>query len=222
MTLEQNQRTRAPKTVSVLGATGSVGLNTLDLIRRNRTDFKVVALTANSNVDELAKLAVEFDAEIAVTADEGAFDALKAALSATDVEVGAGAQALCEAAARPSDWLMGAIVGAAGLAPTLEAARRGAIIGLANKECLVSAGDFFCKEVEVGGAKVVPVDSEHSAIYQVFDFERAERVEKITLTASGGPFRTKALSELKDVTPEQAVAHPNWSMGAKISSTRQP
>ena len=208
---------KAPRTVTVLGSTGSVGCNTIDLIRRSPDRFRVDTLSGNSNVTLLAQQAVEVGANMAVVADGRLYNDLKSALSGSGIEVAAGRNALIEAAMRPTDWVMAAIVGAAGLAPTLEAVRRGAIVGLANKECLVSAGEFFCREVASANARLIPVDSEHSAIYQVFDFERPERVEKIVLTASGGPFRERALDSLTEVTPAEAVAHPNWSMGAKIS-----
>ncbi len=208
---------RAERSVTVLGSTGSVGCNTIDLIRRSPDRFRVDTLSGNSNVELLAKQAVEVDAAMAVIADESGYHDLKSALSGTGIEVAAGRNALVEAAMRPTDWVMAAIVGAAGLAPTLEAVKRGAIVGLANKECLVSAGEFFCREVAGAEARLIPVDSEHSAIYQVFDFERPERIEKIILTASGGPFRERTLDTLTKVTPAEAVAHPNWSMGAKIS-----
>lgn len=207
----------APKTVTILGSTGSVGCNTVDLIRRAPADFAVDTLTGNNNVALLAEQAVQVNARLAVIADENLYADLKAALSGTGIEVAAGRTALIEAAMRPSDWVMASIVGAAGLAPTLEAVRRGAIVGLANKECLVSAGALFSREVTTANARLIPVDSEHSAIFQVFDFDHPERVERIILTASGGPFRQRAIDTLSDVTPEQAVAHPNWSMGAKIS-----
>ncbi len=205
------------RSVTVLGSTGSVGTNTIDLILRSPDRFSVDTLTGNSNVALLAEQAVSVNAKMAVIADDTRYDDLKAALSGTDIEVAAGRTALIEAATRPSDWVMASIVGAAGLAPTLEAVKRGAIVGLANKECLVSAGEFFCREVVAANARLIPVDSEHSAIYQVFDFDRPERIERIILTASGGPFRERTLDTLQDVTPAQAIAHPNWDMGAKIS-----
>ncbi len=207
----------APRSVTILGSTGSVGSNTIDLIRRSPERFQVDTLSGNSNVELLAQQAIEVGAAMAVVADEDRYQDLKSALSGSGIEAAAGRNALVEAAMRPTDWVMAAIVGAAGLAPTLEAVRRGAIVGLANKECLVSAGEFFCREVAGADARLIPVDSEHSAIYQVFDFERPERIEKIILTASGGPFRERALDTLTSVTPAEAVAHPNWSMGAKIS-----
>lgn len=205
------------RSVTILGSTGSVGSNTIDLIRRSPERFSVDTLTGNSNVAVLAEQAKSVNARLAVVADEDGYADLKDALSGTGIEVAAGRNALIEAAQRPTDWVMASIVGAAGLAPTLEAVRRGAVVGLANKECLVSAGEFFYREVTDADARLIPVDSEHSAIFQVFDFERPERVERIVLTASGGPFRERGLDTLTKVTPEEAVAHPNWSMGAKIS-----
>jgi 1-deoxy-D-xylulose-5-phosphate reductoisomerase len=206
-----------PKSVSILGSTGSIGCNTVDLINRSRGDFVVEALTANRNVDALVAQARSLNAAIAVVADPDCYGELKDALTGTGITAAAGPQAVVEAAARPTDWVMGAIVGAAGLAPTLEAVRRGATVGLANKECLVSAGEIFMKEVDRHGATLLPVDSEHSAIFQVFEFDRPEKVSRIILTASGGPFRTMDKADMKAVTPKQAVAHPNWDMGAKIS-----
>ena len=219
MALEEvlNIKSNERRSVTVLGSTGSVGTSTIDLILRSPGRFSVDTLTGNSNAALLAEQAIQVNAKMAVIADETRYDDLKAALSGTNIYVSAGRNALIEAASRPSDWVMASIVGAAGLAPTLEAVRRGAVVGLANKECLVSAGEFFCREVAAANARLIPVDSEHSAIYQVFDFERPERVERIILTASGGPFRERTLDTLQDVTPAQAVAHPNWDMGAKIS-----
>ncbi|MCB1464634.1 MAG: 1-deoxy-D-xylulose-5-phosphate reductoisomerase [Nitratireductor sp.] len=208
-----------PRRVSVLGATGSIGRNTLDVIRHfsAREDFRIVALTGRANVDLLASQAVEFGAEIAVTADEGKYGALKAALAGTGIEAAAGAQALEEAAARSADWVMAGIVGIAGLAPTLAAAQAGATIALANKECLVSAGDLFLAECAASGSAVLPVDSEHNAIFQVLETNQRQAVERIILTASGGPFRDWAMERMAQVTPQIAAAHPNWSMGMKIS-----
>ncbi len=205
------------RSVTILGSTGSVGCNTLDLIDKNAERFSVVALTANTNVDRLIEQARHFRPAIAVIGDEGLLPALRDGLAGTDVEAAGGAGAIIEAAEVPSDWVMGGIVGAAGLKPTLAAIRRGAIVGLANKECLVCAGAIVMAEVERNGATLLPVDSEHNAIFQVFDFEHQESISRIILTASGGPFRTKSRDEMRDVTPEQAVAHPNWVMGAKIS-----
>lgn len=208
---------KTPRSVTILGSTGSVGCNTIDLIERNREDYAVEALTANGNVELLAEQARKLNAGMAVCADETKYSALKQALAGSSVEAAAGKEALLEAAARPAEWVMAAIVGAAGLGPTLEAAKRGAIVALANKECLVCAGDLLLREVSESGATLLPVDSEHNAIFQVFDFDRRDQVEKIILTASGGPFRDWSLKDMENVTPEQAVAHPNWDMGAKIS-----
>ncbi len=207
----------APRRVSILGATGSVGRNTLDLISRQAGAYKVVALTAQRNVELLAAQARQFNAELAVIGDETHLGALKEALAGSGVEAAAGKQALCEAAQRPSDWIMAGIVGAAGLGPTLAAIRQGAIVALANKECLVCAGELVLEEVKRSGAKLLPVDSEHNAIYQVFDFERSRTVDRIILTASGGPFLNMDVTAMAQVTPAQALAHPNWDMGDKIS-----
>jgi len=205
------------KTITILGATGSVGLSTLDLVRRNPERFKIAALTANTNVDALAKLAIEFGADYAVIADESKFSDLKLALSETTIKAKAGENGLLEAAQMNADIVMAAIVGAAGLRPTLAAIKQGTTIALANKECLVCAGDLMIQEAKRSGAAILPVDSEHNAIFQVFDFNAERSVEKIILTASGGPFWDKRTDCLKDVTPEQAIKHPNWEMGRKIS-----
>ncbi|MGC2854302.1 1-deoxy-D-xylulose-5-phosphate reductoisomerase [Novispirillum sp. DQ9] len=206
-----------PRSVTVLGCTGSIGASTIDLLRRDRQSYRVEALSAHRNVAELAALAKEFGARMAVIADPDLYAPLAEALAGTGIIPAAGPAALVEAADRPADWVMASIVGAAGLEPTLAAIRRGAVIGLANKECLVCAGDLVMAAVERHGATLLPVDSEHSAIFQVFDFAQIDKVERITLTASGGPFRTWRRDDMAGVTPEQAVAHPNWSMGAKIS-----
>ena len=206
-----------PRTVTILGSTGSVGCNTIDLIERNPDDYQVVALTANGNAEELADQARRVNARLAVVGDETRYAKLKQLLAGTGPEVAAGAEAIVAAAARPSDWVMAAIVGAAGLAPTLTAARRGVVVALANKEWLVCAGTLMLSEVERSGATLLPVDSEHSAIFQVFDRNERDSIERVILTASGGPFWDRKRSDMKLVTPAQAVAHPNWSMGAKIS-----
>ena len=207
----------APRHVTILGSTGSVGCSTVDLIRRHAGDFVVEALTANRNATLLAEQARRLRPRMAVVADPDFYLELKDALAGTDVQVATGREALIEAAGRPADWVMASIVGTAGLEPTLRAIRRGAIVALANKECLVSAGDIMVAEVRHNKATLIPVDSEHNAIFQVFDFAHADNVERITLTASGGPFRRHDVAAMADVTPEQAVAHPNWDMGAKIS-----
>ena len=205
------------RTISILGATGSVGSSTLDLVRRNRDDWRVVALTANCSVSDLAALAIEFGAEVAVVGDEACLADLRAALSGTGIEAAGGREALCEAAARPVDVTVAAIVGCAGLGPTMAAIRQGGTIALANKEALVSAGDVMTAAVAEHGATLLPVDSEHNAIFQCLQGGRIEDVRSITLTASGGPFRTWSRDQLAAATPAQAVAHPNWDMGAKIS-----
>jgi 1-deoxy-D-xylulose-5-phosphate reductoisomerase len=206
-----------PRSVTVLGCTGSVGCNTIDMIERDPDCYRVEALTAHGNVDLLVEQARRLKPRLAVTGMAENYDKLKAGLAGTGIEIAAGRQAVIEAAERPADWVMASIVGAAGLEPTLAAVRRGAMIGLANKETLVCAGALMMKEVEQSGSVMLPVDSEHSAIFQVFDFERRAAIEKIILTASGGPFRTRTHAEMAEMTPAQAVAHPNWSMGAKIS-----
>ena len=206
-----------PRSVTILGSTGSVGTSTIDLIRRNPDDYVVEALTANSDWEGLAKQAIALKARSVSIGDAAAYKPLKEALAGTNIGVAAGPEALVEAASSQSDWVMAAIVGAAGLAPTLAAIRRGAIVALANKEVLVCAGDLVMQEVARSGATLLPVDSEHNAIFQVFDFDRVDGIEKIILTASGGPFRTLDRAAMALKTPAQAVAHPNWKMGAKIS-----
>jgi len=205
------------RSVSIFGATGSVGLSTLDLIRQHRSQYRVVALTANGNAAAIAQLAREFDAELAVVADEAAYADLKAALAGTGIEAAAGAEALVEAARRDADWTMASIVGCAGLPSTMAAIEAGKTVALANKEALVSAGALMMAAVRRSGAALLPVDSEHNAIFQCLAGGKIDQVRKITLTASGGPFRSFSLEEMRGVTPAQAVAHPNWDMGAKIS-----
>jgi 1-deoxy-D-xylulose-5-phosphate reductoisomerase len=201
----------------VLGATGSIGENTLDLIGREPAAYHVIALTGGHNAARLAELAIQHRAELAVIADAEAYPALRQALSGTGIEAGAGEAALIEAASRPADWVMAAIVGAAGLKPTLEAVRQGRLIALANKECLVSAGDIFMAEVTRAKATLLPVDSEHSAVMQVMAGVQPERIERVCLTASGGPFRNWSLDAMRDARSEQALNHPNWSMGPKVT-----
>ncbi len=213
----QPQAETAPRRVTILGSTGSVGSNTIDLVQRRPDAFQVEALTANCNVDLLAEQARQLGARFAAAADASCYRDLKKALSGSGIEAAAGAEAVIEAASRPAEWVMASIVGMAGLEPTMAAAKRGATIGLANKECLVSAGDVLMMEVAHCGGTLLPVDSEHSAIFQVFDFENPDKVARIILTASGGPFRETDIATMARVTPEQAVAHPNWNMGAKIS-----
>ncbi len=205
--------------LTILGSTGSIGTSTLDVVERlgGRDRFEIAALTGNGNIPLLAEQARRIGAELAVTADEDRYGELKDALSGSGIEVAAGRSGLVEAAERDAGWVMAAIVGNAGLGPTLAAARRGADIALANKECLVSAGSLFIDAVAEGGGRLLPVDSEHNAIFQVLENDQRHAVERIVLTASGGPFRTKTLDEMRDVTADVARAHPNWSMGLKIS-----
>ncbi|GFE72441.1 1-deoxy-D-xylulose-5-phosphate reductoisomerase [Novosphingobium sp. TCA1] len=205
------------RTISILGATGSIGASTLDLVRRNPADWRVVAVTANGNVAELARLAVEFSAELAVVADEARLPDLREALAGTGIEASGGAAALVEAAARGADVTVAAIVGCAGLAPTMAAIEQGGVIALANKEALVSAGEVMTAAVERHGATLLPIDSEHNAIFQCLQGNSLDHVRWITLTASGGPFRDWSLDRLTLATPAQAIKHPNWDMGAKIS-----
>lgn len=204
------------KSVTILGATGSVGTSTLDLVEREPDRFRVRALTANCDVTGLAAAAIRTRAELAVVADETCLPALRDALAGTSIVAAGGADAICDAAAG-ADWTMGAIVGCAGLKPVMAAVRAGGVVVIANKEPLVSAGDLVLAAARDSGATLLPADSEHNAIYQCFDSARPQAVRRIIITASGGPFRDWSLDEMRSVTPEQAVAHPNWSMGAKIS-----
>lgn len=203
--------------LTVLGSTGSIGCSTLDLVTHTPGRFEIEALTARKNVSGLAEQARTHNAKLAVIADETLYRDLKDALAGSGIDVAAGLSGLIEAAERPSDLVMAGIVGAAGLPPTLAAVRRGATVALANKETLVCAGDLMLDEVTRSGATLLPVDSEHNAIFQVFDRTQREHIEKIVLTASGGPLLSMSAAEMAHVTPEQAVAHPNWDMGAKIS-----
>ena len=209
-----------PRRVSVLGSTGSVGPSTIELISNDRKGgrgYVVEALTAHTNVALLAKQAKALSPNFVAIGDETLRGDLTDALAGTGITVGAGEAALTEAAARPVDWVMAAIVGSAGLNPTLAAIRQGATVALANKEVLVCAGDLVMQEVAAAGGVLLPVDSEHNAIFQVFDFDHPETVKKIILTASGGPFRDFDLDRMAGVKPAEALAHPNWDMGAKIS-----
>jgi 1-deoxy-D-xylulose-5-phosphate reductoisomerase len=205
------------RSLTILGATGSIGSSTLDLIRRNPACYRVEAVSARRNVPALAKLAHEIGARCAVVGDPAAYSDLKAALAGTGIEAAGGEAALVEAAQRPADWVMGAIAGAAGLKPTLAAIERGATVALANKECLVCAGGLFMRAAAKAGATVLPVDSEHNAIYQALGAGRREDVRRVILTASGGPFRTWSREAIAAATPEQALRHPNWSMGPKVT-----
>ena len=205
------------KSITILGATGSIGTSTLDLINRNPDAFDVVALTAHSDVDGLAAAARACGAKHAVIGDAGKFDALKAALMGSGISAAAGCDAVVEAASMDADWTMAAIVGCAGMMPVLAALKRGKSVALANKEALVSAGALMIDAAKASGATLLPVDSEHNAIFQCLDRSAPNGVAKIILTASGGPFRTWSREAMASVTPAQAVKHPNWSMGAKIS-----
>lgn len=206
-----------PRSLTILGATGSIGRNTLALVAERPELYRVDVLTAGRNAELLAQLAVQHRARCAVVADARAYRTLKDHLAGTGIEVAAGAEAIVEAARRPTDWVMAAIVGMAGLAPTLAALERGAIVAIANKEPLVSAGELMLAAARRGGAVLLPVDSEHNAIWQALGDTPRDAIERLILTASGGPFRTWSLEEMAQATPAQAVAHPNWQMGAKIS-----
>jgi 1-deoxy-D-xylulose-5-phosphate reductoisomerase len=210
-------QTAPPMRLTVLGATGSVGTSTLDLVERAPERFEIVALTAQSNARALAALARKHRAKFAVIGDERCLGELREALAGTGIGSAAGEDALVEAAQMPADCVMAAIVGAAGLRPTFAAAARGIRVALANKECLVSAGHVFTAEIKRSGAELLPVDSEHSAAFQALAGADPDSIEKIVLTASGGPFRTWTHDAIATATPEQALKHPNWSMGSKIT-----
>lgn len=205
------------RAVTILGSTGSIGRNTVELIEARPDLYRTEALVANSSAALLADQALRLRPRLAVVADEAALPELRRLLAGSGIDCAAGAEAVIDAARMPADWVMAAIVGAAGLAPTMAAVRRGCVVGLANKECLVCAGDLMMAEVAARGATLLPVDSEHSAIFQVFEEDQRGAIDKIVLTASGGPFRCKTRDEMAAMSPAQAVAHPNWSMGAKIS-----
>ncbi|MFZ5734291.1 MAG: 1-deoxy-D-xylulose-5-phosphate reductoisomerase [Pseudomonadota bacterium] len=205
------------RVVSVLGATGSIGDSTMDLIRLGKDRYRVEAITAHQNVDALAKLAREFNVRFAALADASKLGALRDALAGTGIECGAGESAIVEAAARPADWIMAAVSGAAGLKPALAAVDRGTTIALANKECLVCAGDIFMQRAAKAGALVLPADSEHNALFQALGSGNREELTRVIITASGGPFRTWAVADIENATLEQALKHPNWSMGQKIT-----
>lgn len=212
----RNSRPR-PYRVSVLGATGSVGTSTLDLVERDRSGFEIVALTAQTQVDKLAELALKFRPRLAVIGEPQLYAALAERLAGSGIAVAAGPEALIAAAEEPADCVMAAIMGAAGLPPTIAAARRGVRVALANKECLVSAGQVFMNAVARGGAELLPVDSEHSAVFQAIGANPLASVERIVITASGGPFRTWSLEKIAAARCEDALKHPNWSMGRKIT-----
>lgn len=206
-----------PIRVVVLGATGSIGQSLADIVARNPERFEIVALVANRNAQGLADMARRLNAGRAVLNDPAHYGKLKSLLEGSGILAGAGEAAVMEAVDQPADIVVGAIVGAAGLKPTLAAIKPGRRIALANKECLVCAGDLFMDRVRRAGAELLPVDSEHNAIFQVFENGHADQVEKVILTASGGPFRTWSRSEMAGVKPQQALKHPNWDMGARIT-----
>ena len=209
--------TAVPRSVTLLGATGSIGSSTIDLLQREPGRYRVEAITANRNAQSLAKLARELGARFAAIGDPQSFAELKAELSGSGIEAGAGADALVEAAQRPADWVMAAITGAASLRPTLAAAERGATVAIANKECLVCAGALFMRRAAAAGATVLPVDSEHNAVFQALASGRREEVRRVILTASGGPFRTWSREAIGKVTVEEALKHPTWVMGPKVT-----
>ena len=205
------------KKISILGATGSIGQNTLDLISSEKDSFKVVGLTGSGNIDLLAQNAIDFGADIVATADESKFYDLKNLLSGHNITVCAGPSGILEVSNQQTDWVMSAIVGSAGLLPGLSALEAGANVALANKESMVAAGPIMKRLSEINGVKLIPVDSEHSAIAQVIRGEDRETLSKIIITASGGAFRNFSKSELVNVTPDQASTHPNWDMGQRIT-----
>jgi 1-deoxy-D-xylulose-5-phosphate reductoisomerase len=209
--------TRAPRSVTVLGSTGSVGTQTAELLAAEPERFQILALVGGRNAALLAEQAIALKAARAVIADPGCYAELRQALAGTGIDTAAGPEAVVEAAALPADWTMAAITGAAGLASTLAAIRRGAVVALANKEALVCAGDVMLQAVRDAGATLLPADSEHNAIFQALEDGNRDAVEKIVLTASGGPFRTATRDEMAAATPDMAKKHPVWSMGAKIS-----
>jgi 1-deoxy-D-xylulose-5-phosphate reductoisomerase len=213
----QSNSTQVKRRLTILGATGSIGCSTLEVVLHNRERFEVVALVGNTNVALLAQQAVACNAQLAVTADESLYGELARLLEGTGIQAAAGKAAVIDAAQLPADIVVAAIVGAAGLRPTLAAATQGITIALANKECLVCAGDVFLRALKDTGATLLPVDSEHSAVFQVLDQSQRDQIDKIILTASGGPFRDYEQAQLASVTPEQALNHPNWSMGPKIT-----
>jgi 1-deoxy-D-xylulose-5-phosphate reductoisomerase len=205
------------RSITILGATGSIGASTIDLIKRNRDRYRVEAVAAGRNAAALADVARAVGAAVAVVSDASAYSDLKDALAGSGIEAAAGEDALVEAATRPADWVMASIAGAIGLKPTLAAIERGMTVALANKECLVCAGGLFMRRAAATGATVLPVDSEHNAIFQALTAGPREGVKRIILTASGGPFRTWTIDQIRAATPEQALKHPNWSMGPKVT-----
>jgi 1-deoxy-D-xylulose-5-phosphate reductoisomerase len=207
---------KRPTSLTILGATGSVGTSALDLVANSPGAFEIVALTAQSNVDQLITAAIRHRAKLAVIGDEALYPALKAGLAGTGIRAAGGAPALIDAASEAADCVLAAIMGIAGLAPTLAAVAQGRRVALANKECLVAAGHLFMSRVAAAKTELLPVDSEHSAVHQALVGASADAIERIVLTASGGPFRTWTTAQMADATPAAALKHPNWSMGQKI------
>src|SRR5436309_4149608 len=207
----------APRSVTILGATGSIGASTIDLLKRGSSRYRVEAVSANRNGRALARIARDLDARFAPGADNVAYRDLEEDLAGSGIEAAAGPAAMIEAARRPADWVMAAIAGATGLEPTLAAVERGGIVALANKECLVCAGALFMRRAAQKGTRVLPVDSEHNALFQALGAGRREDVVRLVLTASGGPFRTWPINAIRAATPAQALKHPNWSMGPKVT-----
>lgn len=205
------------KSVTILGSTGSIGKSTVDLVAANPDKFNVVALTANNNVELLVEQAKLLKPQKIVVADDAAYADLKEKAAQLDVEIAAGESALIEAAKMPAEWIMAAIVGLSGLKPVMAAIEQGTTVALANKESLVCAGQLMLDSAKKSGTTMLPVDSEHNAIFQVFENDNRTQIKRLILTASGGPFRTWNADEIQKATPEQAIAHPNWSMGRKIS-----
>ncbi|MGB8136282.1 MAG: 1-deoxy-D-xylulose-5-phosphate reductoisomerase [Pseudolabrys sp.] len=205
------------RSITILGATGSIGASTVDLIKREPERYRVESISARRNAAALGKIAREVGARHAVVADPAAYGELKSALSGSRIEAAAGEEALIEAAQRPADWVMASISGSVGLKPTMAAIERGATVALANKECLVCAGSLFMRRAASTGATVLPVDSEHNAVFQALGSGHRADVRRAILTASGGPFRTWSKEAIKAATPEQALRHPNWSMGPKVT-----
>jgi 1-deoxy-D-xylulose-5-phosphate reductoisomerase len=207
----------ASRSVTILGSTGSIGRNTVYILQNIQENFRINAITANRNITLLAQQAIELNAELAVTADESLYGELTQLLSGTDIKVAAGKQAVVDAASIAVDWTMSAIVGTAGFLPTLAAIKNGKIVAIANKETFVCGGAYVNSEIKKHGATIIPVDSEHSAIFQVFNESQRESISKIILTASGGPFRNFTTKQMQNITKQQALTHPNWDMGNKIT-----
>ncbi len=203
--------------VTILGSTGSIGRNTLQVIKEFPDKYEILALTSNRNIELLARQAILCNAQFVAVAEDSLYKQLKALLSSYNIEVASGSEGLKQAASLDSSVVMSAIVGVAALEPTMEAVRRGAKVTLANKECLVCAGNIMTDAAQESGAQIIPVDSEHNAIFQVLDSRNPQNISRIILTASGGPFRENSLEQMRKVMPIEAVKHPNWNMGAKIS-----